>query len=445
MLVTGIGGTGVITVGALIGMAAYLEGKGITVLDVTGLAQKNGPVTSHVRLARSPEALHATRIGVGGADLVIGCDIVVSSNPENLAKLAKGRTTPIINRHVAPTSDFATNPDLDLTGASMQAALRAGAGDESCHFIDATRLATALLGDAIFTNPLLMGFAFQQGRLPVGLGALERAMELNGRAVEANKRAFSWGRLAAIDLEAVEAAARPALRSSQQSKLAETLDEIVNARAAFLTDYQNTAYANRYREFVGQITRETARVPGSDRFARAVARYLFKLMARKDEFEVARLYTDGSFRKQIESEFEGDYQLKIHFAPPSLPFIDWAIDRSQPGKPDRMKKIAFGAWFLTFLGLIAKLRFLRGTRFNPFGETEHRRLERELEVSYRTTMHEIAGGLTPENLDLAVELASLPEDIRGYEDVREEHLARVQKRERELLGSFRRRVAQQNA
>jgi indolepyruvate ferredoxin oxidoreductase len=373
VLVTGIGGTGVITVGALIGMAAYLEGKGVSVLDVTGLAQKNGPVTSHVRVAATPEDLHATRIGSGGADVVIGCDIVVSSSPENLGKLAKGRTTPIINRHVAPTSDFASNPDLDLTGASMQAALRAGAGDESCHFVDATRLATALLGDALFTNPFLMGFAFQQGRLPVGLAALEHAMELNGRAVEANKRAFAWGRLAVLDLEAVEEAAKPALRSSQQTQRAEALDEIVDARATFLTDYQDTAYANDYREFVDAITRQTVRVPGSDRFNRAVARYLFKLMARKDEFEVARLYSDGSFRRQLEAEFEGDYRLKIHFAPPSIPLIDWAIDRTQPGQPGRMKKIAFGQWFLRFLGLLAKLRFLRGTRFNPFGETEQAR------------------------------------------------------------------------
>ena len=176
-----------------------------------------------------------------------------------------------------------------------------------------------------------------------------------------------------------------------------------------------------------------------------MARYLFKLMALKDEYEVARLYSDGSFQRQLEAEFEGDYQLKIHFAPPRIPLIDWAIDRSQPGKPGRMKKIAFGAWFLRVLGLLAKLRFLRGTRFNPFGETEHRRLERELETRYRSTVQELAAGLTPENLDTAVEIASLPEEIRGYEDVREEHLARVEKREKELLASFRRRVAKANA
>ena len=389
----------------------------------------------------TPEALHATRIGIGGADVVIGCDIVVASNAENLGKLAKGRTTPIINRHVAPTSDFASNPNLDLTGASMQAALRAGAGDEACHFVDATHLATALMGDAIYTNPFLMGFAFQQSRLPVGLEALERAIELNGRAVEANKRAFSWGRLAAIDLEAVEAAARPATRSSPQTKTAETLDEILNVRAEFLTDYQSTAYANDYRDFVGDIARRTARVPGSDRFNRAVARYLFKLMARKDEFEVARLYTDGRFQKQLDAEFEGDYRVELQFAPPRIPVIDSLIDRRQPDKPERMKKMSLGPWFLGFLGLIAKARFLRGTRFDPF-QTEHRKLERELEQRYRRTVDELATGLSPENLDVAVEIASLPEDIRGFEDVREEHLAKVEAREKELLASFRRQLAQ---
>ena len=245
VLVTGIGGSGVITVGALLGMAAHLEGKGVSVLDVTGLAQKNGPVTSHVRVAARPEALAATRIAAGAADLVIGCDIVVTTSADSLAKISAGRTAAIVNSHVAPTFEFATNPDLDLSSSAMEDAIRAAAGGGACDFVAATRLATALCGDAIFTNPFLMGFACQRGLLPVGRAALERAFALNARAVAANLRAFAWGRLAAHDPAAVEAAARPALRDSQLAGVAEDLDAIVARRVAFLTDYQDARLPRR--------------------------------------------------------------------------------------------------------------------------------------------------------------------------------------------------------
>jgi indolepyruvate ferredoxin oxidoreductase len=439
VLVTGIGGSGVITVGALLGMAAHLEGKGCSVLDVTGLAQKNGPVTSHVRIAARPDAIAATRIAAGAADLVIGCDIVVTTGAENLAKVAAGRTSAIVNNHVAPTSEFATNPDLDLSSRAMEDAIRGAAGEDACDFVSATRLATALCGDAIYTNPFLMGFAFQRGLLPVGRGALERAFELNARAVTANLRAFAWGRLAADDLAAVEAAARPALRESQTAGVAEDLDDIVARRVAYLIEYQNARYAERYRARVEAVaTREQEVVPGSTRLARAVARYYFKLLAVKDEFEIARLYTDGSFQRQLAAEFEGDYRLYVHFAPPfTIPVIDWLTERRDPDT-GRMRKWRIPArWFLPLLSVMAMFKFLRGTPLNPFGRTAHRRLEQQLIRDYEATLDTLADGLTKDNLDIAVEIASLPEHVRGFEDVRERHIAQTRAKHDELLAAFR--------
>jgi indolepyruvate ferredoxin oxidoreductase len=440
VLVTGIGGTGVVTVGALLGMAAHLEGKGCSVLDVTGLAQKNGPVTSHVRIARDPERIFASRIAVGGADSVLACDIVVASSPENLARLAKGQTTAFVNSHVAPTSDFASNPDLDLTGAELQAAIRAGAGDEGCHFVPATRLASALLGDAIFTNPFLMGFAYQQGRLPVGQPALERAMQLNGRAVEANRRAFLWGRLAAHDLDRVVEAARPALRDEPETATRESLDALVARRADFLSTYQNARYADRYRALVGRVAERAKQVPGGERLTRAVARYYHKLLARKDEYEVARLYTDGSFARQVAAEFEGDYRLVLHFAPPVFRRLESWLGRVDP-HTGATHKLALGGWFFRVLAGLAKLRFLRDTPFDPFGWTAERRLERQLPRDYEAQIGELLDGLRAENLELAVEIASLPEHVRGFEHVRLRQLEQARERERELLAEFRRTAA----
>jgi indolepyruvate ferredoxin oxidoreductase len=443
VLVTGIGGSGVITVGALLGMAAHLEGKGVSVLDVTGLAQKNGPVTSHVRVAHHADALAATRIGPGGADLVLGCDIVVSTNAENLAKLAANRTTPIVNSHVAPTSDFATNPDLDLSSRRMEDAIRAAAGDDACAFVPATNLATALCGDAIFTNPFLMGFAYQKGRLPIGRPALERAFALNGRVVDANLLAFSWGRLAAHDPEAVERAARPADSSRENATQDESLQDVIARSSAYLSEYQNAAYAEAYRARVERVAAHERKViSGSDRLAMAVARYAFKLLAIKDEFEVARLYTDGGFRRQLEKEFEGEYRLYIHFAPPfSIPIVDWLTGRRDPDT-GRMKKWRLGAsWFLPLMRVLAKLKVLRWTPLNVFALTAHRRLERQWIREYDALIDQLLEGLRADNLDLAVELASLPEHVRGFEQVREESAATVREKREELLAAFRLRTA----
>jgi indolepyruvate ferredoxin oxidoreductase len=416
VLVTGIGGTGVVTLGALLGMAAHLEGKGCSVLDVTGLSQKNGPVASHIRVAERAEEIHASRIAAGGADLVLGCDIVVTASPEHLAKLAEGRTTAVVNCHVTPTADFANDPDLDLSSGGMEAAIRKAAGAEHCSLVDATRLASALLGDAIYTNPFLLGFAFQLGRLPVGLPALERAIELNGRAVETNLRALSWGRLAAHDPEAVERAARTGLPASTEAPVATGLAQLLAARAGMLTAYQDAAYAERYRSLVARVAEREQALVGGTRLAEAVARYAYKLMAYKDEYEVARLYSDG--------------------VPAWLPR---AISRRDPDT-GRVEKVGFGAWMFALLRMLARLRFLRGTPIDPFGWTPHRRLERRLIRDYEQTLGELLEGLSSETLDLAVEIASIPELIRGFDSVKERQLEIAQAKRTDLLDAFRRRA-----
>jgi indolepyruvate ferredoxin oxidoreductase len=337
---------------------------------------------------------------------------------------------------VAPTSDFARSPDLDLSSRAMEAAIREGAGEERCHFLPATPLATALLGDALATNLFLVGYAFQQGRIPVGLPALERAIELNERSVEMNKLALAWGRLAALDPAAIEAAARPLLREAPAADPA--LDEIVARRTAFLTDYQNAAYARRYSALVERVAaREREIAPGSTRLAEAVARADFKLLACKDEYEVARLYTNGDLQRQLERELEGDYALSVHLAPQFLP----GFLAPRDPRTGRVRKWELPAWLVfPAFRAIAALRGLRGTPFDPFGWTAHRRLERRLVGEYEARVAELLGALAPGNLDVAVEIAGLPEQIRGFDVVKERSLAHVREKEKELLAAFRLRT-----
>jgi indolepyruvate ferredoxin oxidoreductase len=322
----------------------------------------------------------------------------------------------------------------------MEAAILEAAGAERCRLVDATRLASALLGDAIYTNPFLLGFAFQLGRLPVGLPALERAIELNGRAVETNLRALSWGRLAAHDLDAVERAARPGLPASTEAPVATGLAQLLAARAGMLTAYQDAAYAERYRSLVARVAEREQALVGGTRLAQAVARYAYKLMAYKDEYEVARLYSDGEFRAQLEAEFEGDYALRIHLAPQFVPaWLPRAISRRDPDT-GRVEKVGFGAWMFALLRMLARLRFLRGTPIDPFGWTPHRRLERRLIRDYEQTLGELLEGLSSETLDLAVEIASIPELIRGFDSVKERQLEIAQAKRTDLLDAFRRRA-----
>ncbi len=435
LLVAGIGGTGVVTIGALIGMAAHLEGKGTSVLDVTGLSQKNGPVTSHVRVASDPEALHSTRIAAGGADLVLGCDIVVGSGAESLSSMGPGTAT-VVNSHVAPTSDFASDPDLDLSSQGMEATIRSAADPDRAAFLPATELATALMGDAIATNLFLVGYAAQRGLLPVGLPALQRAIELNGRAVEMNRRALAWGRLAAHDPDAVFAAAGLGGDAATGIAEEEPLGRLVSRCEEDLGAWQSARWARRYRQRVDLVAaREQAASPGSTRLTRAVARYQHKLMSYKDEYEVARLYTDGTFREQLEREFEGDYTLTIHLAPPHIPVIDRLIDRRDPDT-GRTRKLE-GRWLWWMIAVLSKLKWLRGTPLDPFGRHPHRRMERRLIGEYEEVVDELLAGLRADNLDLAVEIASIPELIRGFDVVKEAQLEDARAKQAELLQAFR--------
>jgi indolepyruvate ferredoxin oxidoreductase len=429
ILITGIGGTGVITLGALLGMAAHLEGKGCTVLDFTGLSQKNGAVMSHVRLAPGPADLHAVRIAAGGADLLLGCDMVVAASPAALSRVEYGTTHAVVNSHLAPTAAFVINPDIDFETVAMQRAIRAAAGEAGSEFVDGTGLATALMGDSIATNLFMLGFACQRGLVPLSLAAIERAIELNGVAVDSAKSSFAWGRLAAHNPAAVEGLARPSIGAEPLEPPG--LAALIERRAAFLVDYQDEAYAQRYRALVAQAeAAEKARARGRTGFAEAVARGLFKLMAYKDEYEVARLYTSGAFLEQLRQQFEGEFKLEFHLAPPLLARRDRFTGELQ--------KRRYGPWMFRVFALLARLRGLRGTAFDLFGRSEERRIERRLIVEYETVISELAASLAPENHALAVEIAEIPEQIRGFGHIKERNRLKAKGREAALLAAFRR-------
>ncbi len=430
ILVTGIGGTGVITVGALLAMAAHLEGKGCSVLDMTGLAQKGGAVLSHLRIARRPEDINAVRIASGGADLVLGCDIIVAAGDDALRSMRSGTTAAVINSRLAPTADFTRDPDVDFAPEHLKRIIHHAAGEQRCDFVDATGLATALMGDAISTNLFLAGYAFQRGLIPLSLEAIERAIEINAVAADANKRAFAWGRLAAHDEARVAAAAKPLMAVPETPALSQNLDQIVAKRVDFLSAYQNAAYAERYRRLVREVeAAERKKAKGLGGLAEAAARYYFKLLAYKDEYEVARLYVEGDFLSQIEARFEGDFKLSFHLAPPLIAPRD-----KDTGE---LKKIAFGPWILTAFKLLARLKGLRGTRLDPFGYSAERRRERSLIQEYEATMAELIAGLSPQNHALAVDIASIPEHKRGFGHVKARHLEDAKEREAEMLAAFR--------
>jgi indolepyruvate ferredoxin oxidoreductase len=428
MLVTGIGGTGVITIGALLGMAAHLEGKGCTVLDFTGLSQKNGAVMSHIRFAPTPEDLAAVRIAPGGADLLLGCDMVVSASPAAMSRIENGVTRAIVNDDLQPTASFVADTQIDFETAAMKHSLRQIVGDAGIDFVDATQIATALMGDSIATNLFMLGYAFQKGLVPLSLEAIERAIELNGAAVEMNKRALAWGRLAVHNPAEVAKAVKPMARPQP---IAQTLADTIATRSDFLTAYQNASYAKRYRDLVDEAGRaEAARAQGRNGLREAVAVNLFKLMAYKDEYEVARLYTDGTFREKLSRQFDGDYSLKVHLAPPLFAKRDPVTGH--------LKKREFGPWIFKAFGMLARLKGLRGTALDVFGYTEERRVERRLIADYETMLAEIVRELTPENHGLAVKLAEIPQQIRGFGHVKEKAIVRAKANEAALIEAFRR-------
>jgi indolepyruvate ferredoxin oxidoreductase len=431
IIVTGVGGTGIVTVGGILGMAAHLEGRGVGVLDMAGLAQKGGAVYSHIRFANKPGDIHAIRVAAGRADLVLGGDIVVAGTRKVLAAVTHGGTQMVVNTNEFLPGEFTRNADFFLPSERLKRTIVADAGRDNAHFIDATRLATALFGQSIGANMFLVGYAYQLGAIPMSATAIERAIELNGEAVAMNRAAFHWGRRAVMDRAAVEALAQPANAKRDAEHLSESFDEMVERRAKFLTNYQNAAYARQYWVLVDRAkAAEATRAPGKCGFADAVARYLFKLMAYKDEYEVARLYTDGSFEKQVKAEFAGDnLRFEFHLSPPLLARRD-----KTTGLP---RKMSFGPWLLPAFRLLAKMKFLRGTALDPFGYSVERRTERKLIEDYEAMLEEVFANLTPENHHLAVGLAAIPEKIRGFGHVKQRHLVTAKAEEAALLEQFR--------
>ena len=432
ILVTGIGGTGVITIGALLGMAAHVEGKGVTVLDSTGLSQKNGAVASHVRIAERAEDLHATRIGAGAVRLLLGCDMVTAAAPESLATIDQGASRAVINGDVTPPAAFVIDNTIDLGSRLMARQIQDIAGREMVDFVEATTLATALLGDSIATNLFMVGYAYQKGLIPLAAASIEEAVRLNAVAVEANRQAFGWGRLAAHDPAGVWKIARPLMAAEAEGEddAPETLDGIVEHRAAFLRAYQDEAWAQDYRRTVERArAAEAERAPGRSGLAEAVARNLFRLMSYKDEYEVARLYTSGEFEAGLRRQFEGDFRLRFHLAPPLLA-------RRDP-ETGELRKREFGPWVFGAFRTLARMRRLRGTAFDLFGRTAERRMERRLIAEYRETVDAILDRLAPDNHDEAVALASVPEGIKGFGHVKERSVEAARRRAARLEREFR--------
>lgn len=405
LLITGVGGTGVVTIGALVSMAAHLEGKGASVLDFTGFAQKFGPVLSFIRLAATPDAIHQTRIDGGAADALIGCDIVVSSSPKASGTYRPGMRA-VINLAEAPTGDIVRFRDADLATARRLREIERVAGKENVRAINANALAERLFGDAVFANMILLGHGWQQGLAPVGLDAVFQAIDLNGVAVERNRQAFAVGRLAAVD---------PGGFTDQTPK-PESLDQVIARREAFLTDYQDLAWAQRYRDLVDRVRAAEQKI-GSTDLADAVARSLFKLMSYKDEYEVARLHLDAGFRESLKESFEGDYRVVHHLAPPLL-----GGRKDARGRP---LKRAFGPWIHAPFRLLARLKRLRGTAFDPFGYTAERRMERDLIGWYAALVEDLISQIGKTSPETLLALARAPMDIRGYGPVKEAAAAEV--------------------
>ncbi len=430
IIVTGIGGTGVVTIGGILGMAAHLEGKGIGVIDMAGLAQKGGAVYSHIRIANTPEEIHAIRVAAGGADLVIGGDIVVAGTKKVLGAIKPG-TRVLVNTFEFMPGDFARNADFSLPIERIKRAITAAAGDTT-HFVDLAKIASGLLGRTLPSNMVGIGYCYQIGALPLSAEAIEKAIELNGEEVAMNVTAFRYGRRAAADPAAIQSLMKeqPELQNDSL-RLSQSFDETVERRVAFLTAYQSARYARRYSALVEKVrTAEAMKAPGACALSEAVARYLFKLMAYKDEYEVARLYTDTAFVERVKSTFDGDkLRLEFHLAPPLLARRDKVT-----GEP---KKMSFGPWLLGVFGVLKKFKVLRGTPLDPFGYSAERRTERRLIAEYFDLLGEIIEHLTPENHQVAVVLAALPEKIRGFGPVKQRHLAAAKAEEAVLREQFR--------
>ena len=413
LVLTGVGGTGVVTIGALLGMAAHLEGKGCGIIDMAGLAQKGGAVTSHIRLAANPEDISAIRIGPGSADLLLGCDNLVSAE-SSLLKLMRSDGYVVANSYEMPTGAFTRDPEARLPTADIAQRLSSVVAEDRSLMVNATQMALGLLGDAIAANLFLLGVAFQRGLLPLSAAAIEQAITLNNVAIEQSKQAFLWGRQWVVDPDMVAAtlASKSAGGLPASQNRLDNLDDLIADRTARLTAYQNAGYGAKYQADLAAIIK--ADTDPTQKLSKAAARYLYKMMAIKDEYEVARLYSDGQFSQQIAQMFEGDVRLSVHLAPPLLARMDPAT-----GRP---RKSPYGRWIWPAFRALRHLRGLRGTALDVFGYTQERQREKKALADYQNLLTEICSGLNKSNYECAVEMASLPEKIRGFGPVRHTHM-----------------------
>ena len=415
IVLTGVGGTGVVTVGAIIGMAAHIADLGCSILDMMGLAQKGGSVASHIIIAPSPDEISSTHIATGKANLLLGCDIVTAAANTTLERLQHNSSKAVINTHQMMSGDFARDRNTTFPASELQTAIADATGDEHCRFINATQLAESLLGNTIGANMFMLGFAWQSGAVPIPAEAIEKAIELNGQAVEMNTQAFLWGRRAASNQTEVEAIAAPAIVINTPEKFTQhkrqSLEHIVSDRVQRLTAYQNAGYAKKYQRLVDHIaTQEKQKTPGLSGVAVNVAKYLYKLMAYKDEYEVARLHSDGKLMAAIDAQFEGDYEVRFHLAPPLVSAKDSITGH--------LKKREYGPSMMSKFKTLARFKFLRGTPADVFGYSAERRSERALIKEYRALTESIGNELTTANHSLALKITALPDQIRGYGHVK---------------------------
>jgi len=406
VLVAGIGGSGVVTVSQTLAVAAYLDGLFSSNLDLTGLSQKYGAVTSHVRMALKPDGLHATRIAAGEADALIGCDLIVAAGDESLSKLSPSSRA-VISADVTPTAEFARNPDWSVDAQALVERLTSVLGD-GAFVLDAQRLAKELLGDAIASNMFMLGAAWQKGLVPLRRAAIERAIELNGVAIEANKQAFEWGRRAAHDLAGVE---KLAARNEPEPAPAPTLDALIERRIAQLKESRGERDAARYRALIERVRAAEQAAGLGEALTAAVARSYHKLLAVKDEWEVARLFAAPEFGRALGQEFDGPYKLHFHIGA-------WPFARPDP-RTGVMGKGEAGPWAMTAFRVMARLRFLRGSLLDPFRNSDERKLERRLLAEFEADIDDMIARLAPDTHALTVRIASLPESIKGYGRVKE--------------------------
>ncbi len=426
IVVAGVGGTGVITIGQLLGMAGHIEGKGIVTQDAGGLAQKGGATWSHVLIGASQDDIRTTRVSMAAADLIIGCDPIVAAGKETVLRMREGRTHVALNSHSTPTAAFVYNANWQNPADACAAEIVKAVGMAGVGAFDADAASTQLMGDSIYTNPMMLGYAWQKGWIPLERESLMRAIELNAVAVENNKTAFEWGCRAAHDLPAVEKLFGSAHIISMPAPR-QGLPELVARRVAFLTAYQNAAYAERYASFVNRVQQAESAL-GKTLLSQNVARYLFKLMAYKDEYEVARLHTDSSFHDKVHAMFEGDFKLNYHLAPPLI--------AKKNGKGE-LQKQKFGPWMLTGFKVLAQFKGLRGTVLDPFGRTDERKMERALIAQYQASIEEVLQTLDVSNHAGAVEIARIPELVKGYGHVKERNVQLAKQQWIELMAAFR--------